>query len=244
MPHHNSKKPSSSLGKSNSTYTGKLTFDLSDAVLKSAVSSLPDEHRALAIENFKKKATTPQSSEILQELQQYKSPFSNQQRIKLLKHRVRDAHGGEIELAATLPNVAVLGPRVAKSADVGDDNDPTRLAASVKTPTGTFDDVGQTATHFAVFGADLLTSCVRRDQVLALSQGLLNASFGYLWRLTPALQTINVSNPFGSLVANLKAPQVSLTVVQPGAPLWYMNFDNVGELTLIQNNVYVFLSYW
>ncbi|KAH8908608.1 hypothetical protein BR93DRAFT_976753 [Coniochaeta sp. PMI_546] len=212
MPHHH-KKPVSSLGQSYFTSSGNPKYNLSDPVLKSAIASLPDKHRALAIENFKKKKITAGSDKILEELEHYKSPFSEEQRIKLLKHRLRDPHGAEIKLATTLPNVAVLAPRVAKSSDLGDDNDPTRLAASVKTPTGTFDDV------------------------LALSQAFLNASFGYLWQLTPELQKINISNQFGSLVANLKAPKVSLTVVQPGPPLWYMNFDSVGELTLIQDNV-------
>lgn len=141
MPHHH-KKPVSSLGQSYFTSSGNPKYDLSDPVLKSAIASLPDKHRALAIENFKKKKITAGSHKILEELEHYKSPFSEEQRIKLLKHRLRDPHGAEINLATTLPNVAVLAPRVAKSSDLGDDNDPTRLAASVKTPTGTFDDVG------------------------------------------------------------------------------------------------------
>lgn len=137
------KMPTSSLGKTHFTSSGKLTFDLTDPVLKSALANLPDEHRALAIENFQQKATTPKSGEVLEELQEYKSALSNEQRIKLLKHRFRDPHEREVKIASTIPHVSALAtvPKVAKTSAVGDGDDPTRLTTSVKTPTGTFDDV-------------------------------------------------------------------------------------------------------
>ncbi len=221
MPHPGKKHPHvPALGGDHFRSKGQFTYDLSEPRLKSAITSLPDDQRLLAIENFERKPLAPGSEEILQQLKRYKSVFPNEVRAKLQQLRTREASRGALLAASTLPRVAPAVP--VRGLAGTDDNDPTRLTVSVKTPTGTFNDASGCPIMPPLSACAVINLSALPTQVLALSQGLINASFGYLWKLTPALQTINITNQFGSLAANLKAPQVSLTVVQPGPPLWYM----------------------
>ncbi len=141
MPHSETKHAHvPALGGDNFRSKGKFTFDLSDPRLKSAIASLPDDQRLLAIENFARKALAPGSKEILQQLKGHKSVFSNESRAKLQQLRTQEARrsSSSLVVASTLPRVAPAVP--ARGGAGTDDSDPTRLTASVKTPTGTFND--------------------------------------------------------------------------------------------------------
>ncbi len=141
MPHSEGKNSHvPALGSNNFRSKGKFTFDLSDPRLKAAIASLPDDQRLLAIENFQRKALAPGSKEILQQLKGHKSVFSNETRAKLQQLRTKQASPSSSSLlvASTLPRVAPAVP--ARGLADTDDSDPTRLTASVKTPTGTFND--------------------------------------------------------------------------------------------------------
>ncbi|KAE9371699.1 hypothetical protein N431DRAFT_467860 [Stipitochalara longipes BDJ] len=90
--------------------------------------------------------------------------------------------------------------------------DSSRLKASLKTPTGEY------------------------NEVLAISQGLVNSSFRFLYALRPEMHTINISNRYGSLVSNLLPPQISLNFGDGARPYYYMNFGTGGVLTVYDDD--------
>jgi hypothetical protein len=120
------------------TISAEAKYDFANPAFASTITQLPDKERAEAVQIFLKKRFVANKT-LLEGLLQQKSEFSDEQRAQLLKYRLHN----DRSLLASTPSIqdpvsSLIGkPSVARGAD----NDTTRLAASVKTATGTFDDV-------------------------------------------------------------------------------------------------------
>jgi hypothetical protein len=119
-------------GKEQGSLKLAAALDLDDPVFQNAIINLPDDKRALAAKILR--GSSAQNDEILDRILKQEPALPNALRAQLADFRSRRPR--RVPAVATLPNAAISSP-----VTVSDDADPTRLKASVKTPTGEFNDV-------------------------------------------------------------------------------------------------------